>query len=411
MNETERRNRDFSKGPAWDDATNRWLIEVRYPDGRRLRKRLKRERDALRLWTTEQAKLESGTWDPQRARKVTLGVALEEYRAYSRVQHRSHTTYVSASLTQWEKHLGSQTPLARITSSQIEAFKLYRVQKVSRSTADKDLAVLKAFFNWAIAHQMAVANPVRAVKLYHDDNTRLRYLTTAEYDRLLAAARTVDTSLYLEEKIILAVHTGLRRGSLFHLRWDQVDLENRLLRIPRTKSGRPLALPLNARALEALRRLNADRSPESTYVFPHIGGPQKGQPVRDIKNGFHTALERAGIEHLTWHDLRHTFASWLVMRGASLRSVADLLGHQSLKMTMRYAHLSPAFLAAEVALLDPAEPAKQPRRLKTKKARKGQGARSADPAQAKVPDFVRKSGSSGWIRTSNPPVNSRMLCH
>jgi site-specific recombinase XerD len=75
--------------------------------------------------------------------------------------------------------------------------------------------------------------------------------------------------------------------------------------------------------------------------------------VQDIKNGFHAALELAGIENFTWHDLRHTFASWLMMRGASLRSVTELLGHTSMKMTMRYAHLSPAFLSAEVSLLDP----------------------------------------------------------
>jgi hypothetical protein len=76
------------------------------------------------------------------------------------------------------------------------------------------------------------------------------------------------------------------------------------------------------------------------------------EPVQDIKNGFHAALEPAEIENFTWHDLRHTFASWLMMRGASLRSVAELLGHQSMKMTMRYAHLPPAFLSAEVSLLE-----------------------------------------------------------
>ena len=103
----------------------------------------------------------------------------------------------------------------------------------------------------------------------------------------------------------------------------------------------------------------------------------------DIKNGFHAALELAEIQDFIWHDLRHTFASWLMMRGASLRSVAELLGHQSMKMTMRYALLSPTFLAAEVSLLDPppekpkkagaARPARAAQgRAKAKKARKGQ---------------------------------------
>ena len=82
METTERRNRDFSKGPAWDPTTSRWLVEIRYPDGSRFRKRLRREREALRLWAAEQAKIENGTWDERAARNVTVAAALE---AISRV--------------------------------------------------------------------------------------------------------------------------------------------------------------------------------------------------------------------------------------------------------------------------------------------------------------------------------------
>ena len=411
----ERRNRNFSKGPVWDPTTSRWLVEIRYPDGSRFRKRLRREREALRRWATEQTRIENGTWDERAVRNVIVAEAMKQYREYSKVQHRSHNTYIDPSLTLWELHLGSQTHLAKISSQQVEDFKLKRAQKVARSTTDKDLAILKAFFNWCIAHGLAVSNPVRRVKLFHEDNSRLRYLTREEYDRLIEAVRALATrasrpSPYLEEKIVLAVHTGLRRGSLFDLRWEQVDLANSVMRIPRTKSGRPLSVPLNATARGTLEKLSKGRDPENPYVFPHKLGKNAGEPVHDVKNGFHAALELAGIEDFTWHDLRHTFASWLMMRGASLRSVAELLGHQSMKMTMRYAHLSPAFLSAEVSLLDPPPPSPK-RGKKTKRARKGQSDSMGRRPGSKVPGFVRTNGSSGRIRTYNPPVNSRMLYH
>src|SRR5712692_7155854 len=407
----DRKNRDYSKGPVWDATKSRWLVEIRYPDGSRFRKRMRREREALRLWAAEQAKIENGTWDERAARNVTVAAAFQQYRDYSKVQHRSHNSYVDPSLTLWEEHLGPQTPLAKISSQQVEDFKLKRAQKVSRGTTDKDLAVLKALFNWCIAHRLAVSNPVRRVKLFHEDNSRLRYLTRQEYDRLIEAARTITTSPYLEEKIVLAAHTGLRRGSLFNLRWEQVDLENRVMRIPRTKSGRPLSLPLNATALKTLKALDEAKTPESQYVFPHKSGPNAGEPVQDIKNGFHAALAIAEIEDFTWHDLRHTFASWLMMRGASLRSVAELLGHQSMKMTMRYAHLSPAFLSAQVSLLDPpppTAPSAPDKGKKNRRARKGQSGPNGNSAETEVQDFVKEVGSSGWIRTSNPPVNRLM---
>src|SRR6266566_5572761 len=115
-------------------------------------------------------------------------------------------------------------------------------------------------------------------------------------ERPTRCRHSFKTSPYLEEKIVLAAHTGLRRGSLFNLRWEQVDLENRVMRIPRTKSGRPLSLPLNATALKTLKALDEAKTPESQYVFPHRSGPNAGQPVQDIKNGFHAALKIAEIE-------------------------------------------------------------------------------------------------------------------
>jgi hypothetical protein len=158
-------------------------------------------------------------------------------------------------------------------------------------------------------------------------------------------------------------------------------------------------VPLSTTALFTLQQLHSQRLPDTPFVFPHHGGRQDGQPVVSVKNGFRTAMEIAGIKDFTWHDLRHTFASWLMVRGASLRAVAELLGHRGLRMVMRYAHLSPAYLSAEVRLLD--SPGAE-------RAKKGQRVPKASGRQAKVPKISKEIGSSGWIRTSNPPVNSSM---
>jgi len=167
---------------------------------------------------------------------------------------------------------------------------------------------------------------------------------------------------------------------LFYLRWDQIDFLNRVVRIPRTKSGRPHAVPLNVTALTTLQALYNERSPDCQFVFAHEHGRKAGEPVQDVKNAFHTALEIAEIKDFTWHDLRHTFASWLITKGASLRAVAELLGNRGLRMVMRYAHLSPA--SSEVGLLD-APPAPQT----DKRAKKGNVPRARHRVERKSSNF------------------------
>ncbi len=197
-----------------------------------------------------------------------------------------------------------------------------------------------------------------------------------------------------------------------HLRWDQVDFLYRVLRIQRTKSGRPHALPLNATVLTTLQALYNQRIPDCPYAFPHATGRKAGEPVQDVKNAFHTALETAEIKDFTWHDLRHTFASWLIMKGASLRSVAELLGHRGLRMVMRYAHLSQNTCRLKSACwIRRLRLQRQRRPSAAKGQEKGNVPAKRDQRPAKVVEFPKDTGSEAGFERSNPPVNSRMLYH
>jgi integrase len=400
MDTPGRNNRDFSTGPVWDTKTSRWLVEIRYPDGVRLRKRFRRERDALRAWSGEHTKIENGTWNVRTPNAVTFGAALEMYKAHAKVHVPSYGSYTEPALNVWEAGIPTDTLLARVTPAMIDIVKVKRAEEVKKSSVDRNLQVLRRLFNWCIEQGLAVENPVRRVKFFRADTKRLRYLTEEQFARLLDEADKVTRSRWLRAAIELAVFTGLRRGNLLGLQWDWVDWLNRVVRVPRTKSGKPLAIPLNATAYGALGRLWADRG-DSPYVFAHATGANLGQAVRDLKKGFHTAMEHAEIEDFRWHDLRHTFASWLVMRGASLRAVAELLGHQTMQMTMRYAHLSPGFLSTEIGLLDDVgDP---------KRARKGQRAPKAGRSRSKKRGFAQESGAPCRTRTCDLLVRSQAL--
>jgi integrase len=147
---------------------------------------------------------------------------------------------------------------------------------VAHATVDKDLAVLKAFFGWCIARNLTASNPVCRGKFFNEDNSRLRYLKDDEYSRLLQAAKKIETSPFLAEKIILSVHTGLRRGSLFHLRWDQVDFLNRVLRIV----SKPCDAPGNVWDRDSSNRSNTtecrDHAMHARSLTP-AGGAQRGR--------------------------------------------------------------------------------------------------------------------------------------
>lgn len=151
----------------------------------------------------------------------------------------------------------------------------------------------------------------------------------------------------------MTLNTGLRQGELLKLKWENVDFEQAVLTIigSTTKTGKTRHVPLNEEALFVLRAWKSQPGNKSLagHVFPSIDGA----PMTEIGGSWAWLLKRARISKFRWHDLRHTFASKLVMAGENLNTVRELLGHADYKMTLRYAHLAPEHKAAAVAKLCP----------------------------------------------------------
>ena len=170
---------------------------------------------------------------------------------------------------------------------------------------------------------------------------RQRYLEQDEIGRLLVACR-LSRNPYLAAIVTIAVNTGMRKAEILGLTWERIDLSTSRITLYRTKSGKPRGVPMNSAVYGTLVALQPDAAQRAGLVFRRSADRAWGQ----IRRAFTTALERAEITGFRFHDLRHTAASHMVMRGASLKDVQEILGHADYKMTIRYSHLSPALIGS-----------------------------------------------------------------
>ena len=227
-----------------------------------------------------------------------------------------------------------------------------RADGISGSTINRELSLLSGAIEWARKDLgWDLANPCRG-RRQREPEGRVRWITREEADRLVKEAR-LSTSEYLPDLVIVALHTGMRRGELLGLEWDRVDLKSNLVHLSEshTKTMRRRSVPINATARAALlsrARFRAEHCPDSRWVFCTREGESIGEP----RKCFLGACRRAGIDNFHFHDLRHTCAAWLVSSGVQIIQVRDLLGHTTITMTERYAHLAPAMVRSAVAVLD-----------------------------------------------------------
>lgn len=215
------------------------------------------------------------------------------------------------------------------------------------ATVNLHIATLKHMFTKAVEWEMAeedVLKRIRKVKLLKENNRRLRYLSKEECQALLK-----QCDPHVRPIVTVALNTGMRKGEILGLTWDEVDLNHGFILLEQedTKNGERREIPINGAARGALQ--GAVRRLDVPYVFYDH---ETGKPYKDVKKGFNGACRRAEIKDFHFHDLRHTFASHLVMAGQDLTTVKELLGHKTLTMTLRYAHLAPSHKVKAVDVLD-----------------------------------------------------------
>lgn len=277
----------------------------------------------------------------------------EEYLEYSK-SNKAINSYKrdKTSMQSLLKHF--TVPLPRITSHLIEKYKIKRLDEVKPRTINIELRCLSHMMNKAVEWRYIKESPFKGVKLFSYEKKPPRFLIKEEVQRLLDSA-----SPWLRPILIVMLNTGIRESERARLRFKDLDFDSKKILIRSSKAKMYRAIPMNEKVEEVLKWLETnyvsstnrvmkrDKS-QMEYVFCN----EDGTPVLKIKRAFANACKKAGLESVTPHTLRHTFASHLVMSGVDLNTVQRLLGHTNINTTMVYSHLTEDHLARSVERLD-----------------------------------------------------------
>lgn len=237
-------------------------------------------------------------------------------------------------------------PLRRFNTVLVEQLQTDLIARSCKNSyTNKVLNVFKHMFTKAVEWDMVEQDTlkrIRKVKHLREDR-RLRYLESREECQKLIQA----CDAHLRPIVITALNSGLRKGNVLGLKWSNIDLKNGFILVDMTKNGERVEIPINQTLRNTL--LEIPRRLDGGYIFHD---PITDKPYGDVKHSFSAACRRAGIRDFHFHDLRHTFASHLIMAGVDLTTVSRLLGHKDIKMTLRYAHLAPHHTQRAVDILD-----------------------------------------------------------
>jgi integrase len=330
-----------SDSPVW------WMCFT--VDGRFYRKSTETDDKKLarKILKSIEGKIAEGKWFPESQEKqaaYTFVELAERYSSWAKGRQKAFDCWKIYIIRQLVRKFGKMK-LNRFEMYMLEKFQTERLNRGNKpATVNRRIAVISHMFTKAVDWKMmdrVVAQSLR-VKMLPEDNKRLRYLSKEECHSLIKACDP-----HLEPIVITALNTGMRKGEILRLKWEQVDLRHGFILLDRTKNGERREIPINTSLRNSFQNLT--RRINVSYVFHD---PNTGSPYKDVKRSFPSACKRAGIRDFRFHDLRHTFASHLVMAGVDLTTVKELLGHKTLTMTLRYAHLAPSHKMKAVDILD-----------------------------------------------------------
>ncbi|MBI5193834.1 MAG: site-specific integrase [Nitrospirae bacterium] len=302
-------------------------------------------KDAVNLLTERKKSVQDGIQpETKRIANYSFMELADKYIEWMTGRQKSARTkgYIIGEL----KQVFGSLPLRRFNTLIVEQLQTdLMVRGLKPASVNKILNVLKAMFSKAIEWEMIeleTSKRVHKVENLKGEGKRIRFLTVEECRLLIDSCDE-----RLKPIIIIAVNTGMRKGEILSLKWDNVDIKHGFIMLDVTKNGERREVPLNDTLKNVLHGIT--RRLDVAYVFhDNI----TGKPYKEVKRSFASACKKAGIKDFRFHDLRHTFASHLVMSGVDLTTVSKLMGHKSLTMTLRYSHLAQSHINKAVNILD-----------------------------------------------------------
>jgi len=321
-------------------GTITWRARVRIKGNKPVSASFRRHEDAKK-WAS---KTESSIFDGKHSKhteskRLTLSDAIRLYSEEKLEQLKDPFTRVQH-LAYWEKVIGNVF-LADISPSLVLDKRADLKHSRSHSTANRYVASLSALLSYASKErQWLESNPCLLIKKLKEPKGRTRILTETERVNLIRACKACTKYPEMEPIVLLAVTTGMRRGEILKLRWEDINFRTQRIVLWNTKNDDTRTVPLVGPALKALRAWSKIRPiNNSALVFPSkVNGNQSN--IFHLDHAWRLVKQDAGLTDFRFHDLRHTAASYLAMNGAGLREIGDILGHKTLAMVARYSHLT-----------------------------------------------------------------------